>query len=373
MVAIVGAEGDPGWRVVRVALVAVLTFGALRAGAVPSIAHGIVGVTVGVAIGLRHLSEEGMSLDTVAGLVALVAGVVLLVRGLRALVRNRVLFVVALLASLFVVFNAFPSVMVTNVPDLPLGSARPAVAYDDVRFTTSDGVRIAAWWVPSRNGAAVVLRHGSGSTRASVVPHVDVLAEAGYGVLATDARGHGESGGRAMDFGWYGDRDIAAALDFVTTRDGVDPTRIGVVGMSMGGEEAIGAAAADDRIRAVVAEGATARQAEDKEFLSESHGVRGDIQGLFDRGQDMLTALLTSAPRPTVLRAAVGDAATTPFLVIAAGKVAEEQDAAEWFKAEAPDRVDTWTIDGAAHTDGVKVDRAEWARRVTAFLARALD
>ena len=46
----------------------------------------------------------------------------------------------------------------------------------------------------------------------------------------------------------------------------------------MGGEEAIGAAATDDRIRAVVAEGATGRTAADKAWLSEEYGLAGVVQ-----------------------------------------------------------------------------------------------
>src|SRR3546814_3253189 len=81
-----------------------------------------------------------------------------------------------------------------------------------------------------------------------------------------------------MEFGWYGEQDIRAAFDLLTARDDVDPDRIGVVGLSMGGEEAIGAAGDDARIRAVVAEGATGRTAEDKAWLAEEYGVAGVIQ-----------------------------------------------------------------------------------------------
>lgn len=45
-----------------------------------------------------------------------------------------------------------------------------------------------------------------------------------------------------MDFGWYGERDAGAAVDFLTDAPGVAPHGVGLVGMSMGGEEAIGAA-----------------------------------------------------------------------------------------------------------------------------------
>src|SRR5690606_17900629 len=102
-----------------------------------------------------------------------------------------------------------------------------------------------AWYVEPANGAVVVLAHGAGSTRSNVLDHAVVLVDHGYGILAVDARGHGDSAGRAMDFGWWGDEDLGAAVDWLAERPEVDHTA--VLGLSMGGEEAIGALAADDR------------------------------------------------------------------------------------------------------------------------------
>ena len=157
---------------------------------------------------------------------------------------------------------------------------------------------LSGWYVPSRNGAAVVLLHGAGSTRSAVLAHAVVLADHGFGVLLYDARGHGRSQGRAMDFGWYGDLDVAAAVDFVAGRSGVQPGKIAAVGLSMGGEEALGAAACDPRIRAVVAEGATTRVAGDKAWLSDVHGVRGWVQEQLDRAMYATADVLTAASPP---------------------------------------------------------------------------
>src|SRR5205085_4257994 len=122
-----------------------------------------------------------------------------------------------------------------------------------VLFPAADGGRLSGWCVPSSNGDAVVLLHGAGSRRSAVLDHAAVLARAGYGVLLFDARGHGKSGGRAMDFGWYGDRDVNGAVQFLTQQRDVGQGRILAVGLSMGGEEAIGAAASNPRICGVVA------------------------------------------------------------------------------------------------------------------------
>jgi fermentation-respiration switch protein FrsA (DUF1100 family) len=102
--------------------------------------------------------------------------------------------------------------------------ADSGIAYVDATFTTSDGVRLSGWYIPSMNGAAMVVLHGASSTRSAVLDQAAVLARHGYGVLLYDARGMGRSDGRAMNFGWYGDRDLAAAIDFVASQPDVDPT-----------------------------------------------------------------------------------------------------------------------------------------------------
>jgi dienelactone hydrolase len=174
-----------------------------------------------------------------------------------------------------------------------------------------------------------------------------------------------------MDFGWHGDADIAAATSYLSTRGDVDRDRIGVVGMSMGGEEALGASRANASIRAVVAEGATARTAADEAWLSDAYGLRGLAQEQLERVQDRVTDVLTSAPVPTSARAAV-EASGARYLLISAGNEIDEAHAAAHVAAGAPDRVETWSVEGAGHTDGLATAPSAWADRVVAFLTKAL-
>jgi fermentation-respiration switch protein FrsA (DUF1100 family) len=238
--------------------------------------------------------------------------------------------------------------------------------------TTGDGVRLAGWYLPSTNRAAVVLLHGAGSTRSDVLDEAAVLARHGFGVLMSDARGHGGSAGRAMDFGWHGDADIAAATGYLADRPDVDRQRVGVVGLSMGGEEALGATATNGLIRAVVAEGATARNAADEAWLPARFGVRGLVQEQLERLQDVVTNALTSASVPTSMREAVEASRDTRYLLITAGSVADEGHAAAYIAEGAPERVRVWTVPDAGHTEGLRTDPQEWEARVIAFLTDSL-
>jgi len=190
-------------------------------------------------------------------------------------------------------------------------------------------------------------------------------------VLLVDPRGHGQSAGRAMDFGWWGDLDVRAAVDALSRRSDVTGGRMAVVGLSMGGEEAVGALAADPRLRAAVAEGATHRVAADRAWLVDRHGVRGWVQLQLDRLTYALADVLSPAAPPAPLRDAVARAAPRPILLIAAAERPDEQDAARFMTAASPSTVRVWTAPGG-HTGALAAAPGEWSRRVGAFLADAL-
>ncbi|MCU0265502.1 MAG: alpha/beta fold hydrolase [Actinomycetia bacterium] len=351
---------------------ALLGLGAVLAGA--------VGVAIGLGIGLPWLAKDGVSVVSVAALAALLGGLVLVAAGAVAVVRRvpgwwRLLAVPALLVlAVLVVYPVGIALAATVVAPTAVGDRTPAdvgLAYEDVRVTAADGVVLAGWYVPADGGAAVVLRHGAGSTRTAVLDHAVVLARAGYGVLMLDARGHGDSTGRAMDFGWYGDADITAAVSALAKRPDVDEGRIAVVGLSMGGEEAIGAGAADPRVAAVVAEGATNRTAADKAWLPEEYGLQGRLQVGLDRLTYGLADLLTPASPPTPLRDAVVAMAPRPVLLVAGGAVPDEVDTAERLAAAAPDRVVVWVAPGSGHVRALDDHPEEWAAQVTGFLDTA--
>jgi uncharacterized protein len=342
---------------------------------------GVVVTAVGAGVGLRHLQKVGLSPNTVVGLALLVVGLVLLAYAAGAAWHGlrrwwRLVLVPAGLGVLMVVSSIALGVMASVVPPTALGPSTPAdhgMDYRDIELETSDGARISGWYVPSQNGAALVLRHGAGSTRTATLDQAAVLGRHGYGLLLVDARGHGESGGRGMDLGWYGDPDVVAAFGFLAARRDVDAGRIGLFGLSMGGEEVIGAAAAPRvRVRAVVAEGATARTAVDKD-----QWLPGGIQGAVQRELDRLTFgvadLLTPPPPPTALHEAVASASRTDFLLITAGEEPDETLAAEALRRTAPSRVRVFEVPGASHTRGLDAAPRQWRRQVLAFLDARLQ
>ena len=127
----------------------------------------------------------------------------------------------------------------------------------DVTLLTADGLSIQAAYVPSHNGAAVILFPGVGGD--GTAARARLLVAHGYGVLALEPRGQSASGGDPQLLGWTGEPDLIAAIDYLEDRPDVDPDRIGGLGLSVGGELLIQTAAHDNRLAAVVSEGAGTR------------------------------------------------------------------------------------------------------------------
>ena len=271
-----------------------------------------------------------------SGIALIVSGLPLVVIGVRRMVRplrswrKLVAVPIGVVVLVTLVLPLMLAMFVTNVPDYPLGEATPAdygLEYEDVTVTTSDGLDLAAWYIPSSNGAALVQLGGCCAARDDELESAAVLARHGYGVLMLDQRGHGGSEGDGMLWGWWGELDVAAGVDFLAARSDVVDGRIGAIGMSVGGEQVIAAAGVDPRIKAVVAEGVSARGARDEGDPAPGAG------GLFVRYIDGLTkhaaALMTSADMPTQMRDAVR--AMTPdqrVFVIISGPASNEVDAA---------------------------------------------
>jgi fermentation-respiration switch protein FrsA (DUF1100 family) len=112
-----------------------------------------------------------------------------------------------------------------EVPDAPAGVT-------DLVFTTSDGVRLHAWWaeVPGAR-ATLVWSHGNGGNIAGRGAVLLALAARGVSVLAYDYRGYGRSGGQPSEEGVY--RDALAAYGHLRTR-GIPASRLVAFGESLG-------------------------------------------------------------------------------------------------------------------------------------------
>lgn len=106
--------------------------------------------------------------------------------------------------------------------------------FDDVFFTTSDGVRLNGWFVPHLGAQTTLLWfHGNGGNIGHRLENIKLLHnKAKINIFIFDYRGYGRSEGRATEEGTYVDGE--SALKYLRTRKGVDPKRIIFFGRSLG-------------------------------------------------------------------------------------------------------------------------------------------
>lgn len=98
----------------------------------------------------------------------------------------------------------------------------------------------------------LVLVHGYGVNKETLLPLGLTLAAAGYRVFLPDLRGHGESTAHYVTFGVRETEDILKVIGELERRKKIKG-RLGLVGVSMGGAVALACAARDPRIQTVVA------------------------------------------------------------------------------------------------------------------------
>lgn len=235
--------------------------------------------------------------------------------------------------------------------------------YESVTLQTSDGLELAGWWVPSENGAAVITFPDRGWTE----QQSRMLAGHGYGVLTLDMRGYGESDGDPNAFGWGATADIDAAVDFVSSQAGVE--HVGGLGLSVGGEQMLEAAAENVRLEAVVSEGAGERSV--RETLI--HGPGAFLVLPESTVQTAAVATLSGDLPPVSLADAV--AAIAPravFLIYAENGAGGEELNADYYE-EAGNPKQIWQVHGSGHTGGIDAAPDEYERRVVAFFDRYLD
>jgi dipeptidyl aminopeptidase/acylaminoacyl peptidase len=237
---------------------------------------------------------------------------------------------------------------------------------EEIKFAGADRHRLAGWYAPPANGAAIVLVHGTGAERSSLLFETRFLAAAGFGVLALDLPGQGASAGRTR-WGVPERSAISAAVDWLSARPEVDSRRIGGFGLSMGAYVLTQAAALDERLRAVTLVSSPHDVVEHNWLATQSWGLLSQVpcylalrvhgQSLDMRPKDVIGAI---APRAVFIIAAALDTLVPKFMM-------------EQLFAAAGDPKEAWIAPHARHADLAHAAGPEYRTRVVDFFSRTLQ
>jgi pimeloyl-ACP methyl ester carboxylesterase len=239
--------------------------------------------------------------------------------------------------------------------------------YEDVAFTAGESLHLRGWYIPSQNGAAVILLHGYGKNRSEMLDRARMLANDGFGVLLYDLRGHGQSGGDVRILGWPDILDVRAAVDFLKAREDVAPGRIGILGRATGAQIALRAAAWTDDLQAVVADGpvvATTADEPDPPTIGDEFIQYGN--DLIYRGVEWRT----HSPAPPGVAALITDIAPRPVLFIAAGPVlGREARITAHFHGLAGEPKEIWTVPDAKPGLIPETNPEDYQKRIVSFFS----
>lgn len=113
---------------------------------------------------------------------------------------------------------------------------------EELTLESKDGVKVPATYykMAAENTAeenqVVILVHGAGGDRVSVVPLAELYLESGWSVLTFDQRGSGDNSDDKVSFGYFEALDVECLVDYAVNVIGAD--KVVVHGQSMGGATA---------------------------------------------------------------------------------------------------------------------------------------
>ena len=283
---------------------------------------------------------------------------------LKRVLRILGILILALAVILYLVIPAGMGIYALLPTRASVGE--PPQGFEHATLEAEDGVELQAWYRPADNGKAIILLHGAGCSRESVRGYAEMLARHGYGVLAVDLRGHGESQGKTNRLGWQGTLDVGAAVHFLEARSEVQS--IGGLGLSMGAEVLLGAASQYPSIVAIAADGATSRSTDELLALETERSL---VRNFTARVMYATVRLISGQTPPKPLLDSMIDSRETRFLLIAGGSEGLEVAFNQMFFTRLGNRATIWIALETEHVQAFRQYPAEYEQRLVEFFKRA--
>ena len=304
------------------------------------------------------------------------------------------LIVSVIVTVAYTALSIYIATQLVYVPQKPLYATPTSLGlqFKYVTFPSRvDHMQLKGWYIPGvlpdgklTSQRTLIVVHGTRTNRtdqkAGLLNLSGALARHGFAILAFDMRGTGESPPAPLSLGYFEQRDVLGAVDFL--RSGPIPFPalgrthiIGGWGVSMGAATLLMAAAQEPVIRAVVSDCA---YADIIPILEREVPKGGHLPAMFTPGGLLAANLLYGmdfyavrledivaniAPRPILFIHGTNDHYIPPLnMNILAAAAHTVPDA----------NVQTWSVQGADHAQSFKTEGAVYVDRVVAFYTAAL-
>jgi alpha-beta hydrolase superfamily lysophospholipase len=128
--------------------------------------------------------------------------------------------------------------------------------FEDVSVTSADGTVLRGWFIPADSPRLILVQHGYKDRLQSQLGLAELFHRRGYQVMLMCVRAHDRSDGEQLYIGQREMPDMEAWSRAALARPGVDPSKVGMFGVSMGGSLAIQYTATHGEVKALVADSA---------------------------------------------------------------------------------------------------------------------
>lgn len=108
----------------------------------------------------------------------------------------------------------------------------PVIPYDTVHLTTTNGLKLEAWYMKADSSiGTVILFHGLSSNKGNILNEAYEFHSLGYNTMLVDIRAHGNSEGFANSIGYKESEEVRLAYEYVSKQG---EKNIVLWGMSLG-------------------------------------------------------------------------------------------------------------------------------------------
>jgi uncharacterized protein len=245
--------------------------------------------------------------------------------------------------------------------------------FETLEIQSEDGVKLKAAFLrnPNTNGKAVILAHGYKGNHTQMPGVTKFYYEQGFHVLKPDARGHGDSEGNYIGYGWHDRKDYQKWVQLLVNE--INSKHILLHGFSMGaatvlmtsGEELPG------EVKGIIA---------DSGYTSVMEELSHQLKYLYHLPAFpimQVTSIVTN------IRAGYSFTEASALEQVKKNKlplfiIHGDQDelvpaemAYRLFEAATSEK-EMWIVPGAAHTKAYTVDEAEYHKRLKAFFQKVI-
>ena len=235
--------------------------------------------------------------------------------------------------------------------------------YENVSFTTSDGIKIAAWWIPGKGNKTVIVGHGYPFDKGNIIQATTWLHPR-FNVLYYDHRSFGQSKGRVTTAGPREAKDVEAAVRFVQRKK---KGPIALYGFSLSAAAML--MANHSGVKAIVSDSTYASM---DNMIHRIYALFGPFRWPFVFFTKAYSLIFLGINANDVVPAKNLARTDVPVFLIHGSKDSQipVKNAHELYNAANKNKTTLWIVEGADHGQSIEVAGNEYVRKVTEFLEK---